>query len=104
MTATKFNTGDWVIYRKQKTSNSPGPRAKEVRASSGGESYHYMVDKFWIVEEVLDDGLKLRTRRGKRNKIPWNDPRLRTPSWWERLVYRGRFQEVEDDKTVESDA
>lgn len=104
MTATKFNTGDWVIYRKQKTSNSPGPRAKEVRASSGGESYHYMVDKFWIVEEVLDDGLKLRTRRGKRNKIPWNDPRLRAPSWWERLVYRGRFQEVEDDKTAESDA
>ena len=98
MTASKLSTGDWVIYRKQKISNSPGPRAKEVRASSGGETYQYMVDKFWVVEEVQDDGLKLRTRRGKRNTISLDDPRLRIPSWWERLLYAGRFREVENDK------
>ena len=97
MSAATIKAGDWVIYRKQKISKSPGPRAVDVRASSGGETYQYMVDKFWIVEEVNDDSLLLRTRRGKRNTIDNDDPRLRVANWWERFIYRGRFQEVEQE-------
>ncbi|MDA8744975.1 hypothetical protein N9N28_10120 [Rubripirellula amarantea] len=94
MDPSKIKVGDWVIYRKQKSSKAPGPRAVDVRASSGGETYQYMVDKFWVVEEVHDDGILLRTRRGKQNTIPFDDPRLRIPSWWEKLIYRQRFLEV----------
>lgn len=98
MSSSNYSVGDWVIYRKQKSSTSPGPRAKEVRASSGGETYQYMVDKFWIVQAIDDQGILLRTRRGKENRIDPSDPRLRMPTWWERLLYRNRFQEVEQEQ------
>lgn len=89
--------GAWVIYRKQKASQSPGPRAVEVRAASQGETYQYMVDKYWVVEEVMEDQVLLRTRRGKQNTVAKDDPRLRFPNWWERLVYRQRFSAVQEE-------
>ncbi|TWU60529.1 hypothetical protein Poly51_08050 [Rubripirellula tenax] len=95
MDVSKLKPGDWVIYRKQKSSTSPGERAIEVRPASGGETYFYMVDKFWIVDEVLSDGtVRLRTRRGKQHTVDANDLRLRTPRWWERWMYRNRFEAV----------
>ena len=94
MDPTKLKIGDWVIYRKQKSSKAPGPRAVDVRASTGGETYQYMVEKFWVVEDIGDDSMLLRTRRGKQNTIAFDDPRLRIPSWWEKLLYRQRFLEV----------
>ncbi|TWU48233.1 hypothetical protein [Rubripirellula reticaptiva] len=96
MDVNKLKPGDWVIYRKQKSSKSPGERAIEVRPASSGETYQYMVDKFWIVEEVLGDGqIRLRTRRGKQHTVPADDLRLRTPRWWERILYRNRFEPAE---------
>ncbi len=91
-----WKPGDWVIYRAQKNSSSPGPRAKETFPATKGETYSYIVDKFWIVQDVLDDGqLRLRTRRGKVHVVAADDPRLRTATWWERWIWRERFRAVE---------
>ena len=96
MRLVKITTGDWVIYRKLKFSASPGPRAQEVSPSPHGEVYDYFVDKFWIVQAVLADGrLKLRTRTGKTHLIEPNDPCLHRARWWERWLYRSRFQAIE---------
>ncbi|MEZ6088547.1 MAG: hypothetical protein R3C05_11080 [Pirellulaceae bacterium] len=96
MDATKLKRGDWMIYRKQKSSTSPGARATDVHPTTGGDTYHYLVDKFWVVEEVIDgEQVRLRTRRGKQNTIAISDPRLRRPNWWERLLYRNRFRAIE---------
>ncbi len=96
MAKKQLKRNDWVVYRKQKTSKTPGPRASDVRPAGKGDSYNYMVDKYWVVEEVLDSGeVKLCTRRGKRNVVPADDPQLRSASWWERLVYRSRFNSID---------
>src|SRR5688572_18369482 len=91
---TRFAVGDWVLYRKQKHSVSPGPRAREVSPAPTGESYSYVVEKFWIVQEVLGDGrLRLRTRRGKQHLVAASDPNLRRARWWHRWLYKDRFRE-----------
>ncbi|TWT79989.1 hypothetical protein CA13_14010 [Planctomycetes bacterium CA13] len=95
MIETKWNRGDWVIYRKQKTSTSPGQRASNVHPATKGDLYHYTVDKFWIVDSVLDDGqIELCTRRGKKNTVDASDPMLRKANWWQRLIHRGRYQAI----------
>jgi hypothetical protein len=87
-----FQPGDPVVYRKTKFSRRPGPRAENIHPAAEGDDYMYLVDKFWVVVELCDDGkLLLRTRGGKEHQIDRNDPCLRHPSWWERLVYHRRF-------------
>lgn len=91
----KFAIGDRVIYTRDKYSNRPGPRAKNVSPTPHGETYAYQVDKFWVVNEFLPDGsIVLQTRRGKNHVVSSDDPRLRKASWWERLIYSSRFPEV----------
>ena len=76
----------------QKHSENPGPRAHTIAPAAHGEVYTYIVDKFWIVSEVLDDGkLKLQTRTGKHHTVAANDHRLRKTKWWERIVYRNKL-------------
>ena len=105
MKSNKYSEGQWVIYRKTKSSESPGPRAKNLRATSKGDSYHYFVDKFWIVAGILDEGfVKLRTRTGKTHLVSVEDNSLRTASWWERFAYRNRFREIETSNNAESSA
>lgn len=102
-----FNPGDHVIYRVTKHSTRPGPRAKVLSASPNGEDYKYQVDKFWVVEKVLEDGqLVLRTRRGKTRIVPVEDRNLRTPAWWENLLYRRHFPSLEavESKSVKASA
>ncbi|MEM6690922.1 MAG: hypothetical protein AAF664_15930 [Planctomycetota bacterium] len=94
MRSMQFQAGDLVVYRKQKSSNSPGPRAQNVHASSGGEGYRYTVDKYWIVQSVEDDSLTLRTRRGKVNRVSLDDPGVRPPRLWERWIHRDRFDQL----------
>ena len=99
MSKSRFKPGDWVIYRKQKRSASPGPRAQQTSPSPKGETYTYLVDKYWIVEEVLDDGtLRLRTRRGKEHIVQADDPRLRKPRWLEGWLLHVRFRSVEESR------
>ncbi len=88
--------GDWVIYLKQKHSSSPTPRAKSVFPAPAGDTYSYIVEKYWVVQEVLPDGrLRLRTRRGKEHVISPDDPLLRRARWWERWLLASRFRAVE---------
>jgi hypothetical protein len=87
-----YREGDLVIYRMQKQSTLPGPRAKDIHPTPHGDTYSYVVDKFWIVAEVRGgDKLLLRTRRGKEHLVDTDDRQLRPASWWEKLVYRNRF-------------
>ncbi len=101
--ANGFRPGDQVIYRKTKFSRRPGPRASNVRPSSNGDSYTYIVDKFWIVQSVSDEGtLTLRTRTGKTHTVAVGDPLLRRANFWERWRHRDRFDHGELDQSVES--
>ncbi|MCA9057064.1 MAG: hypothetical protein KDA85_01135 [Planctomycetaceae bacterium] len=87
-----FQIGDWVVYRKTKFSNHPGPRAHNLYAARNGDQYTYTVDKFWVVAAINEDGmLLLQTRRGKQHTVRPNDPLLRHPTWLERWRYRTRF-------------
>ena len=102
---TDFAPGDWVIYCKTKFSRQPGPRAQRIQPAPRGDGYVYLVDKFWIVDEVLPDGsLVLRTRRGKMHTVSPDDFCLRAANFWERMWHRDRFEEVEagTDETVSS--
>jgi hypothetical protein len=91
----KYEVGDWIIYRKQKSSSNPGPRAEDLQPAPRGEDYTYHVDKFWTVVEIQEDGKILaRTRRGKEHLIDPDDPALRKPRWWEKLLWKNRFPTV----------
>ena len=93
----RFRQGDFVIYRKQKASTSPGPRARDVMPAPRGESYAYVVEKQWRVADVHEDGsLVLVTRTGKVHVADPDDRNLRRPSWWERWRLRHRFPALPD--------
>lgn len=95
----QFKPGDWVIYRKQKVSTSPGPRAKQTSPAPKGETYSYIVEKYWTVKDVLGEGqICLSTRRGKQHNVAQDDPHLRKANWWERWLFRARFPSVEESK------
>lgn len=91
-----FRVGEPVVFRMTKFSTDPGPRAKEVQPARSGETYSYLVDKFWTVGQVDADGaLVLVTRRGKQHRVTPDDLRLRPANWWERWVYATRFPKLE---------
>ena len=103
---SEYKPGDLVIYTVTKQSPHPGPRARGIQPSEGGEDYAYVVDKFWMVLEVLgDDQLLLATRRGKRRTVLITDPMLRKAGWWQRLRYRNRFpgRELLNEKSPQHD-
>jgi hypothetical protein len=90
-----FAPGDRVIFRRTKFTRHPGPRARAIEATAHGDNYNYFIDKFWIVEQVLEDGtLSLRTRRGKTHVVRADDLNLRHATFWERLKYRARFEPI----------
>ncbi len=92
MGSRRFLAGDWVIYRKPKHSTKPGPRARDIKPTRYGEDYTYFVTKFWIVEDVLEDGrLRVRTRRGKTHLLDAADRNLRRVPRWQRWLYRKWF-------------
>lgn len=87
-----FKVGDKVVYKKQKNSTSPGPRAKDIQPANFGEEYWYSVDKYWLVVNVNEDQtIDVVTRRGKRHRLEPNDQRLRHSAWWEKLIFGTRF-------------
>lgn len=91
-----FRRGDLVVFRKSKQTPNPGPRAKHIDACQKGDNYSYVVDKFWIVDEVrANDQVVLRTRRGKVHVLATSDPHLRRATWLDRLLYRSRFPQLE---------
>jgi hypothetical protein len=90
-----LQVGDPVVFRLTKYSTEPGPRARDITPAVHGETYRYVVDKYWSVSAVTaDDQLVLITRRGKTHTVRRDDPRLRKAYWWERWLYGRRFPEV----------
>jgi hypothetical protein len=86
------------VFSKDKMSLSPGRRAKEVVPLSKGDSYSYIVEKYWTVQSLNDDGTAtLITRRGKQHTVPLDDPRLRLASLWERWRYHQRFPAIPEN-------
>lgn len=87
-----YSPGDPVIFHKTKYSPTPGPRAREVSPARHGDSYGYVVDKYWRVKECRPDGmLLLITRRGKEHLVQSDNPNLRHASWWEKFLHKSRF-------------
>lgn len=92
MKSRKFRVDDRVVYRKTKSSEHPGQRARLITPASNGDGYSYCVDKFWVVASVLPDGALLaRTRRGKLHRLNPNDPNLRHATLLETLLGHSRF-------------
>ncbi len=91
-----LRVGGKVVFAKDKMSDSPGKRAKEVVPLRAGEDYSYIVEKYWTVKAVHHDGTAtLITRRGKEHRVALDDPRLRHASLWERCFYGKRFPRIE---------
>jgi hypothetical protein len=91
----RLDVGDAIVYRKQKVSVHPSPRAYDVQPAGQGETYRYFIDKYWVVENVLRDGRVLvATRTHKRHCLKSNDPNLRKAGLILRLRYRHRFPEL----------
>ncbi len=91
----RWKPGDRVVFAKQKFSTTPGRRSRTVDASRRGEYYAYVVDKYWLVKTVLEDGqVLLVTRRGKEHRFHPNDPRLRAATLWERWRHHQRFKAI----------
>jgi hypothetical protein len=94
--AGNFQVGDAIVYRKQKVSRRPGPRAKEVTPAPFGETYSYLVEKYWTVEDLTgDDHLVATTRTHKHHCLRLDDPNLRKAGWFERLRHWSRFPQVD---------
>ncbi len=78
MARGQFSPGAFVVNRKLKRIEAPGPRAKCIAPAPRGEEYSFHVDKFWIVVEVDSQGhLRLETRRGKQRIVHGSDPNIR---------------------------
>ena len=90
-----YRKGDWVIYSITKRSPRPGPRARNVYPEPHGDQYLYQVDKFWIVDDVKDDELHLRTRTGKLHIMSSADRDLRHANLLERMIFRQRFLQTQ---------
>jgi len=81
-----FKAQDLVVFQKRKHGPHPGPRARHLRPAPLGDDYDYVIDKYWVVDRVLDsDRLLLRTPGGKLHEIARVDPDLRRPSLRERV-------------------
>ncbi|HBE71995.1 MAG TPA: hypothetical protein DDW52_27975 [Planctomycetaceae bacterium] len=98
MSKLALKVGSPVVFAKQKVSTQPGKRATDISPQGKGDAYSYLVDKYWSVSEIHDDGsVTLKTRRGKEHRLPADDHRLRRPNLWERLVLRSRFPNLDED-------
>ncbi len=90
-----YQAGDPVVFVVSKISTDPGPRAHDIHPAPYGDTYQYVVEKYWTVRRVNDAGIvELVTRRGKVHSVSSDDPRLRRARWWERWFYSERFPDL----------
>jgi hypothetical protein len=93
----QFKVGDPIVYHKPKSSFRPGPRARQVYPLQHGEAYHYVVDKFWKVAKVNENGtLEVVTRTGKKHLIEASDPNIRKARLFRQFIYRKRFPKLKE--------
>ena len=88
----KLKAGNFIVYQKEKISAHPSPRAENVFPARHGDTYSYVIEKFWKVLRVFeDDSIEIGTRCGKRRILPQGDHRVRKAGLWERLFFKDRF-------------
>jgi hypothetical protein len=95
-----FHVGDPIIYRKHKFSTRPGPRAHDVSPAPFGDTYSYLVDKYWTVEDLQDDRIVATTRTHKVHYLSPTDPNLRKAGWFERLRHWSRFPRLDENDVM----
>ena len=67
-----------------------GPRTILLEVTM--DDYSYVVDKFWMVAGLLENGsVLLVTRTGKTRVVAADDPLLRKAGWWVRFRNGDRF-------------
>ncbi len=86
--------GSIVVFQAYKQNVRPGPRAKEIRPQTHGETVTYAVDKFWIVAEVADDHILCLTRSGKAHRVESGE--VRKAGVLERFRQRDRVKALRD--------
>ena len=92
LTRTTVHVGDRLIYRMQKVSTKPSPRAYNIHPASEGDTYSYFVDKYWTVKTVgRDGGFSIVTRTGKLRQLQPGDPNFRRAGLIKRVRYANRF-------------
>ena len=87
-----FKIGDRIIYNKTKFSGQPAASARWMHPSEHGECYSYVVEKYWVVADILHDGhVVAKTRRGKTHLLLPMDANLRKAPLLKRVLERDRF-------------
>jgi hypothetical protein len=88
----KFRPGAPIVYRVVETSTRPGPEARDIHPAERGELYYYLINKYWRVEEVRQDGwIVALTPLMEHHYLRRDDPNLRKANLLERLRYAARF-------------
>ena len=88
----KFHAGAPIVYRVVETSTCPGPEARDIHPAERGELYYYLINKYWRVEEVRQDGwIVALTPLMEHHYLRRDDPNLRKANLLERLRYAARF-------------
>lgn len=94
-----YSPGELIVYVKEKHSCHPGPRARNVQPTRGGDAYSYVVRKYWMIDSVEGQRLRLRTPGGKLHEVSHDNPHLRRPSirerLWLRTVARARWKALQ---------
>ena len=92
--ADGYQPGDRVIYRVQKFSPHPGPRAEGVYPCMHGEDYSYFVRKPWTVVQVTGNEIEVVTPGGKLHTLRADDPLLHRAGLLETAVLRLRWHKT----------
>jgi hypothetical protein len=88
----KFRAGAPIVYRVIETSTCPGSEARDIHPAERGELYYYLINKYWRVEEVRQDGwIVALTPLMEHHYLRPDDPNLRKANLLERLRYATRF-------------
>ena len=87
-----YKVGDFIVFRKWKSSTHPSPRAKETYPSKHGDTYTYGIDKYWKVVEIIDgDTIEVETRRGKRHRLSLKTAKFRKMNFLDRWLMGREF-------------
>ncbi|MGI8889899.1 MAG: hypothetical protein ACR2G0_03835 [Chthoniobacterales bacterium] len=88
----RLHAGEPIVYRVVETSTIPAPEAHDIRPAERGDLYYYLINKYWRVEEVLQDGwIVALTPHQEHQYLRRDDPNLRRANLVERLRYATRF-------------
>ncbi|MEO5718009.1 MAG: hypothetical protein ABIR29_05495 [Chthoniobacterales bacterium] len=89
----RLQPGVPIVYRVAASSTRPpDPEARDVHPVKRGDLYHYLIKKYWRVEQVLQDGrIVAVTPLMEHHFLRGDDPNLRRANLLERLRHGARF-------------